>query len=131
MTTETTTLKDFVNQGWNDHADDAQGVMDRFPAGVELVTEATDPATLPPTLPVTLPTAPATLPTAPTTDATVPVTFPSTLPASTESPTRRMERPGSAVLNSHPPPARGLGFSFAGTCSLPPPGGTLRPTPGW
>jgi hypothetical protein len=28
MSTETTTLREFVNQGWDDHADDPQGVSE-------------------------------------------------------------------------------------------------------
>lgn len=39
------TLAEFVSQGWNDHAADAQGVFDRFSAGIDLVET---PADLPP-----------------------------------------------------------------------------------
>lgn len=40
MTTETThPLTDWVNNGWNDHAEDAQGVMDRFGDAIALMTE--------------------------------------------------------------------------------------------
>jgi tetratricopeptide (TPR) repeat protein len=43
MSTETTpktpTLNDWINTGWNDHADDAEGVMSRFGEALELVSE--------------------------------------------------------------------------------------------
>ncbi|MBL4848425.1 MAG: hypothetical protein JKY65_23130 [Planctomycetes bacterium] len=40
--TETLTCKDFVSQGWSDHAEDSDGVMNRFPAGIALVSESSD-----------------------------------------------------------------------------------------
>lgn len=39
-TTTPSSLQEFVNQGWSDHADDAQGVMDRLPQGAALVQDA-------------------------------------------------------------------------------------------
>jgi hypothetical protein len=33
------TLDEFVSKGWKDHADDAAGVFERLPAGIELVAE--------------------------------------------------------------------------------------------
>lgn len=39
---EEPSCKDFVGRGWNDHGDDAEGVMNRLPRGLELVREASD-----------------------------------------------------------------------------------------
>tara|TARA_R110002072_G_scaffold1072_6_gene8751 strand:+ start:3623 stop:4537 length:915 start_codon:yes stop_codon:yes gene_type:complete len=39
---EVMTCKDFVSQGWRDHAKDAAGVMARFEEGIALVAEAGD-----------------------------------------------------------------------------------------
>lgn len=39
---EPTTCKDFVSQGWRDHAEDSEGVMARFEAGLDLVAEGSD-----------------------------------------------------------------------------------------
>lgn len=40
--TEAQTCKDFVGQGWRDHAQDAEGVMARFEEGIALVREGGD-----------------------------------------------------------------------------------------